>query len=180
MANHLSDPILTNVTFSGNSAAYGGGIFNDNSEPLLTHVTISGNTATNGHGGGIYNENGYPELINTIVWRNEATDLHKQIANIYSSETTIHYSVVQGGCPNQSTCDHVITADPKLYELGDYGGFTPTIPLRSGSPAIDAASDSDCPATDQHGVTRPQGARCDIGAYEAILKRDTYLPLIIR
>src|SRR5690606_38443502 len=26
--------------------------------------------------------------------------------------------------------------------------------------------DASCPATDQRGVTRPQGAHCDIGAYE--------------
>lgn len=36
----------------------------------------------------------------------------------------------------------------------------------AGSPAIDAP-DSSCPGTDQRGVTRPQGAACDIGAYEA-------------
>ena len=32
---------------------------------------------------------------------------------------------------------------------------------------LDAGDNAACPATDQRGVARPQGARCDIGAYEA-------------
>jgi hypothetical protein len=51
--------------------------------------------------------------------------------------------------------------------LADNGGPTWTHALGAGSPAIDAASDAACPATDQRGVARPQGARCDIGSYEA-------------
>jgi len=38
--------------------------------------------------------------------------------------------------------------------------------LFPGSPAIDTAVN--CPATDQRGVSRPQGAACDAGAYELI------------
>ena len=38
--------------------------------------------------------------------------------------------------------------------------------LLPGSPAIDAAADAACPATDQRGVARPQGAHCDVGAFE--------------
>jgi hypothetical protein len=35
-----------------------------------------------------------------------------------------------------------------------------------GSSAINTGNDAVCPATDQRGVTRPQGSHCDIGAYE--------------
>jgi hypothetical protein len=39
--------------------------------------------------------------------------------------------------------------------------------LRAGSPAINKGdNDGDCPARDQRGVKRPQGPRCDIGAFE--------------
>jgi hypothetical protein len=38
--------------------------------------------------------------------------------------------------------------------------------LLIGSPAIDAGESSGCPVTDQRGLGRPQGAACDIGAYE--------------
>src|SRR5439155_10377852 len=41
-----------------------------------------------------------------------------------------------------------------------------TIALQPGSPAIDDAVLANCPPTDQRGVTRPQGAGCDIGAFE--------------
>lgn len=58
--------------------------------------------------------------------------------------------------------------DPKLGPLANNGGPTRTMALLSGSPAIDAVASSLCPppVTDQRGVTRPQGARCDIGAFE--------------
>ena len=49
--------------------------------------------------------------------------------------------------------------------LGSYGGLTPTIPLQSGSPAIDQIP-SGFPPTDQRGVPRPVRALGDIGAYE--------------
>ena len=39
--------------------------------------------------------------------------------------------------------------------------------LLTGSLAIDAGDDAACPATDQRGISRPQGAHCDIGSYEA-------------
>jgi len=55
-----------------------------------------------------------------------------------------------------------------LGTLGNYGGFTETIPLLAGSSAIDAGDDATCPAIDQCGITRPQGAHCDIGAFEYV------------
>jgi hypothetical protein len=50
--------------------------------------------------------------------------------------------------------------------LKDNGGPTKTIALVADSPAIDAADSASCPATDQRGVSRPQGNGCDIGAFE--------------
>jgi CSLREA domain-containing protein len=72
-------------------------------------------------------------------------------------------SVIQGGYAGGT---NIITTDPRLGTLGNYGGFTQTIPLPAGSSAIDAGHDSSCPATDQRGAARPQGSQCDIGAYE--------------
>jgi hypothetical protein len=50
-----------------------------------------------------------------------------------------------------------------------------TLALGPGSAAIDAADDAICAAPpvnnlDQRGVTRPQGAHCDIGAVEQMLE----------
>lgn len=87
-----------------------------------------------------------------------------------TSTPSLSDSVVQGGCPaGSSTCTNIITADPRLGELGNWGGATKTVPLLPGSSAIDAGNDATCAATDQRGVPRPQGAHCDIGAYEGQL-----------
>ena len=51
--------------------------------------------------------------------------------------------------------------------LQNNGGDTDTHALVPGSPAIDAVPAGSCTAaTDQRGVSRPQGADCDIGAFE--------------
>jgi hypothetical protein len=53
-----------------------------------------------------------------------------------------------------------------LGPLQDNGGPTWTHALLPGSPALDVGDPAQCPATDQRGVPRPQGAGCDIGAFE--------------
>ena len=162
-----SNPTLTNATFSGNTAAYGGGMNNiDNSSPMLTNVTFSGNSATY-LGGGIYIYNDAPnsQIRNTILWSNTANGGGAQIYND-SGTLNVNDSVVQDGCPAGSTCTNIITTDPLLGSLGNYGGNTQTIPLLPGSPAIDQASASYCPVTDQRNIARPQGSGCDIGAFE--------------
>ena len=57
-------------------------------------------------------------------------------------------------------------SDPLLGSLTNNGGPTLTMEPGAGSPAIDQADSSACPSTDQRGVSRPQGPRCDIGAVE--------------
>ncbi|MBK7317284.1 choice-of-anchor Q domain-containing protein [Candidatus Villigracilis affinis] len=71
---------------------------------------------------------------------------------------------------NDSSCgdSFIISSTIRLGTLGDYGGYTQTIPLLSGSSAIDAGNDATCTTTDQRGTTRPQGAACDIGAFEYV------------
>jgi len=163
--NGPSSPTLTNVTFSGNSATTsGGGMVNSSSSPTLTNVTFSGNSATTS-GGGMYNESSSPQIRNTLFWGNTAPGGGAQIYN-YSGAAIVSDSVIQGGCTAGSTCTHIITTNPLLGTLGNYGGFTQTIPLLENSSAIDKGNDTVCPATDQRDVTRPQGAHCDIGAYE--------------
>lgn len=61
-----------------------------------------------------------------------------------------------------------------LGPLQDNGGPTPTHALMSPSDAIDAGNTGGCAdnlgatlTTDQRGFPRPQGLRCDIGAFEA-------------
>ena len=159
--NDNGRPVLINITFNDNSASDGGGMYNINSSPMLTNVTFSANSAYHSGGGAIYNDHSNPTVQNSILW-GYPNALVGQIYNI-SSTLTISDSVVQGGYSGGS---NIITADPHLGQLGDYGGGVPTIPLLLGSPAIDAVEAARCPATDQRGIPRPQGAACDLGAFE--------------
>jgi hypothetical protein len=176
--NLSSNSTLTNVTFSGNWAlselvfgGAGGGIFNSSSSPVLTNVTFSNNHAEGmgSAGGGLCNtENGTPTLTNTIFWGNTTEADGPQLYN-GSGTIDINYSVIEGG---YLLGTHNLAADPKLGTLGNYGGFTQTIPILAGSSAIDSGDNASCPDTDQRGLSRPWdgngsgGAVCDIGAYE--------------
>lgn len=173
--SNTTDSTLTNVTFSGNSAENGGGMYNDFSASTLINVTFFGNTAT-AAGGGIYNwspEANPTNIINTILWGNTP-----ESDQIFVSGTTlpiVSYSVIQGGYPGGT---NIITDDPLLGPLADNGGFTMTHALGAGSSTIDVADPAVCPAADQRGVARPVGGGCDIGAYE--YEPRIFLPLMIR
>jgi hypothetical protein len=75
---------------------------------------------------------------------------------------------------NNNGCGTPVSgADPKLAPLANNNGNTRSFALLIGSPAIDAGDDITCAAApvsnaDQRGVTRPQGAHCDIGSYEKV------------
>ena len=56
--------------------------------------------------------------------------------------------------------------DPLLGALRDNGGPTFTSAPAIGSPAIDAGNPATCTPVDQRSIMRPQGASCDIGAFE--------------
>ncbi len=76
-----------------------------------------------------------------------------------------------GSCGVTAGVNGNLVGDPMLAALADNGGPTQTMALTPISPAIDAGDDSNCAAdpvsgVDQRGVSRPQGAHCDMGAYE--------------
>ncbi len=160
---HSSNPKLSNVTFTANTATdNGGGIFNDDaSDPTLTNVTFSGNHAASG--AGMFNAASSPTINDSIFW----ADGTEEIGNS-SSSPTIADSIVQGGCPVTGTpvCTNVLNANPKLGVLRNNGAFAQSMWLGPGSAAIDKGNNLTCAAADQRGVTRPQGPRCDLGAYE--------------
>jgi len=171
--NYQCDTILINVSISGN----GSGINNSHSSPSLTNVTIIDNLNY-----GMLNANeSFPTMKNGIVWGNH----EQQIQNTHDSSATITYSIIEGGYDGEGNKDE----DPKLDDLADNGGFTQTHALQTGSPAIDAGNPdpTTCPETDQRGMVRPLDgdgngvAVCDMGAYEAEFPvRPIFLPLILR
>jgi CSLREA domain-containing protein len=63
---------ITNSTFSGNTAPDGGSIYNDSGTVTITDSTFSGNSAPSGYGGGIYNSNGLLTIVNSTFSGNSA------------------------------------------------------------------------------------------------------------
>jgi CSLREA domain-containing protein len=171
---------ITNSTFTGNTAVnyYGGGIYNDSGNLGLYHSTFAYNAAGL-NGGGIYNyTNGYLSYANTIIAHSKSNDCY----NVTPTNILInsHNLVVNNAGSGNGCGTPYLTADPLLEALGDNGGPTETHALGSHSPAIDAADSDYCTPTDQRGVPRPQGAGCDIGAFELEQGSFIYLPLMMR
>ena len=152
---------LTNTTISGNTAtSEGGGIYNEFGTSTLTNTTIVSNTAPAGTGGGITNYD-TTQLKNSIVANNTGGN-----CATFSAPTSLGHNLESGtDCAFNGPGD-LQSTNPMLGPLVNNGGQTETHALLPGSPAIDAGDNVGCPATDQRGVSRPQGLACDIGAYE--------------
>ena len=73
MANDDSSPTLSNCAFTNNSTSSGGGMYNWHSSPVLTGCTFSANWASNG-GGGIYNGDGSAPTLNNCTFAENTTD----------------------------------------------------------------------------------------------------------
>jgi predicted outer membrane repeat protein len=191
----------------------GGGIFitetvQTPTTAILNNVTITNNLADtdndgNGDGGGIFRTAGTAQVQNSIIAGNFDTPgnagggtIIPDCSGTFSSQG---YNLIgrNDGCSgftNGVKGDKVGSGaspiDPLLAVLADYGGPTLTHALLPGSPAIEAGNPLppggggfNCAGTDQRGVTRPQGAVCDIGAVEYQVGDITffvYLPEILK
>jgi hypothetical protein len=167
------------VTLADELSGYGGGIDHRGGADLtIINSTITGNHAIKG-GGGLNSGQAYAavsdqtaiarvRLHNTIIADNNSAagpgDCNVQDMIIQS---TGHNLDSDGSCFLTAPGD-LPKHNPLLGPLGDNGGPTETQALLLGSPAIDAGATDGCPQYDQRGVARPQGAGCDIGAYERV------------
>ncbi len=162
---------LDSTTVTGNSNAFfGGGIANSGGAVTLSNSTVTGNVALFAGAGNIESFGSFV-IRNTVVsdavggpdcaGNIDALDGH----NLDGDGTC----VVSGGPGN-------LTAAAQLEPLADNGGPVPTHAPAVGSPLIDAGNPASpgsggnaCAAEDARGVARPQGAVCDIGAFELAL-----------
>jgi hypothetical protein len=169
--NNSGTVTVTNSTFSGNFAADGGGITNFGTVKV-SNSTFSGNSGPAG-GGGIANA-GTLTVKNTLLAKSPAG------GNCSGSITSQGHNLSDDfTCPFTQTTD-IMNNTPAGLDPGglkNNGGPTQTIALLATSPAVDAIPVSDCTdvdgnpvATDQRGVTRPQGPKCDIGAFELVFQ----------
>ena len=153
---------INNSTVSNNQAAFeGGGIYNSGGSLILNHVTMAGNSSAN-RGGGLSNQSGLVVVGNSILAGNTASFFGSDCAGaIATSDHNIMGNT--SGCSVTAGTGDQFDIDPQLGPLLPDQGYHALLP---GSPAVDAGNPATCPATDQRGVLRPQGAACDIGAYE--------------
>ena len=180
---------LANSTVSGNSASNnpasfgdGGGIYNEGQTVILNSSTVSGNSAS-GDGGGIWSFFG-ATLKNSIVANNTPSG-----SNCAFTITSLGHNLDSDGTCGLNPLSPFFDlpgVNPMLSPLAlNPPGSTKTHALCTGagvpdlscgdrSPAIDTGlptTDPDCSGGndfDQRGVPRPQGAACDIGAYEFV------------
>jgi hypothetical protein len=175
----LTDSTVTanSVTSNGQGSAEagagrGGGIAVSSALMSILNSTIAANAvAASGSaagpviGGNLSVEPPGVQVKNSIVTAG--------VAPLGSENCSVSTAMVSDGhnidsldqCDFHAAGDHVNT-NPELGSLQNNGGPVQTMALLSASPAIDAGEDLGCPARDARGVNRPQGAACDIGAYE--------------
>ncbi|MEA2427135.1 MAG: hypothetical protein QOF37_763, partial [Thermoleophilaceae bacterium] len=167
-----------NTTWSGNSAGVassatasnGGALYLGSAGTVdLRNVTVAGNSAagngSNSTAGGIWAaDTSQVTVENSIVSGNSAGVAPNCADQVNSAGHNIEHGATSCGFFTQTDQN----ADPLLAALADNGGPTLTMALDPASPAIDAANGADCPQTDQRGIARPQGAGCDIGAFERV------------
>ena len=182
---------ITDSTFVGNTAgANGGGALQNFGAMTVTYSTVANNTSQ--FGANLHNNPVAPASVTGPVF-NPALRGRSAAALAQASTFTVTASIVSGGisganCSGSApftdggynvdsgtscgflTASHSKNgANPHLGALAANGGLTMTMALPSGSPALNAVPPrtGGCAGpTDQRGIPRPQGAGCDIGAFE--------------
>ena len=169
---------ITNTTISQNwsSSASVAGVVNRSGALTITFATIVSNTGTITGldiGSGIHNEDidGTIVVANSIIAYNSAENCGGVI-------TSSGHNLEDSNWCGLSATGDLTNTYPMLDNLAYYGGPTLVYGLLMGSPALDKGDSNACPATDQRGVTRPQGPGCDIGAFE-LQTFSQYLPYLL-
>jgi LPXTG-site transpeptidase (sortase) family protein len=177
IANSGANFVLANVTFSGNSAnetaavagnAQGGAVWSDDNA-TIHNVTFSGNSVSDtgtgvADGGNLFQNAGTLTVANSILNGGTENGAAGNCGGIITDGgNNISFSAADCGAG-------FTNSDPLL---GGLTGSPAYYPLNAGSPAINTGSNAICATAattnnqSQNGLTRPQGANCDIGSYEA-------------
>ena len=173
--------VVANSTLNMNFSAEVAGAVKNVGTLTFINSTLSGNIAREGVSG--IESIGVTILKNTIVANNAPGGNCELFAAGIITDGGGNLVWGDTGFP---TCPGSV-GDPKLADLASNGGPTQTMALQAGSAAMDAGDDAICAASpvnnlDQRGFSRPHGAHCDIGAYEAGAagppQKRVYLPVI--
>ncbi len=170
--------------FELNGATYdGGAVYSTNSATSIRNSTFSSNVSNSFTGGAITLDTGSLELTNSTLSYNSVglvrlaasgnlSIVNNIIANsFYADCSSTAFAVNHHNLIEDGSCNPALSGDPNLAEYpDDNGGPTYTLKLNVPSSAIDAGDDITCHLLgdrDQRGIPRPNGAHCDLGAYEA-------------
>ncbi len=171
---------LTNDTVTGNSAQYGGGIYNEFSTVTLTNVTLVNGIAdaASGAGGNYYGQSTNTlTIFGTIVAGGSAStqsNLGGDTTNTLLVDNGYNIINTSNSSMNGASDFDVSgpAVDPLLSALASNGGPTQTMADSTSSPGYDRIPLATCAAngvtTDQRGNARGDSSddKCDSGAYE--------------
>lgn len=186
--------LVTGSLFYNNTASFSGGGIYSNGTVVVANSTFFGNAGQ--QGSALYDDVGHGMTVINSTVAGSIIPGDGSAVRVITDTMTIRNSIVANGSPGNDCThfngsvdiqDSLIgdgscgvttgvngnlTGDPMLGGLSANGGPTLTLALLPGSPAIDAGDDALCgdpdsvAGVDQRGVTRPQGAHCDMGAFE--------------
>jgi hypothetical protein len=162
------------IALAGTDAG-GGGISAGAGALSIDHSTLAGNDAFGGFGDAGYEGVGRggalygvaTRLYDTIIAGNrarEGPDLNVGVI------TSLGHNLIGNSSGGSGfVASDLLNVDPQLGPLQNNGGFTQTMDLLSGSPAINAGDNANAPAFDQRGASFPRivGGTIDIGAFES-------------
>jgi hypothetical protein len=167
---------IATSTVSGNSTGKGLGTIGDlgggvwvngvNTTATIMNSTIAYNVSY--FGPGVANQNATLSTQNSLFAYNHLACGLSCLQDCYGTVTSQGYNVMmEPDCTiTPTTGDQFYVRGTILGPLKDNGGPTKTHALASGSQALEKSDNATCPSTDQRGVHRPIGLRCDVGAFE--------------
>lgn len=177
-AESTPDVSIVNTTITGNrTLLLGGGVLVSQTGAVrpglsIVNSTIAENTSV--RVGGVHTVGAVGvSIVNSAVAHNSGSQCSFGLAPTMS----------EGNASSDESCSFAFeSVTAGLAEPADNGGAAPigpnggmgnvlTMAIGTSSPLFGSADNSACREEDARGVRRPQGAGCDIGAFEAVAVR---------
>ena len=164
---------LTNSTIYKNRAKLGGAInLESGGDHVIQSCTVARNVAKQGAGIHEVTDTSHEVLIGGSIFAHNVNKKGKPRNYSGDGVDSSGHNIDDGDSFGFDHATDMTGTNPRLAKkIKNNGGPTPTIALKTDSPAIDAGDDATAPSTDQRGVPRQDvpGAgtsTADIGAFE--------------